>query len=318
MEYQSAYQISSNDLQTVDYDIFILASGYEQRSIYLPVKYKIKALVKIALAFSEKAKELNRRDNDSFLAEHGFKLIILSGEESLDLDQYLKEVGLKNGKDHLYMLVDYSSMTRVWYSGLINFLIKNSNTCDYLTVHFSYTPAIYNEPKKHTPVNINKLLSFPYKKTTDLSKPSALIIGLGLEKNRAEFIRKHINPALTILFYADPSNDLKYVEKVFKYNQDLIEETEVRNLISFPLNDLEKTDELLTDYCMNLRIKYNVFIAPVGPKVLSLLALLLASRYPDINVLRVSSGSSSSVFERIPEGDPLIYAVEFVSDELDS
>lgn len=127
---------------------------------------------------------------------------------------------------------------------------------------------------------------------------------------------KTLKPALTMLLYADPSHDLKYVEKVFNNNRELIEETEVRNLYNFPTN-LKKTNELLTNLCLSLRTKYNVVIAPVGPKVLSLLALLLASRFPDINVVRISSGASAAVYDRVPCNDPLIYAAEFVSDDLD-
>jgi hypothetical protein len=193
----------------------------------------------------------------------------------------------------------------------------NSNSHNYVTVHFSYTPAIYSDPKKNGPVKFNNLVSFPGKKLPETTKPTALIIGLGLDNSSAEYIWKFINPALTILAYADPTNDLIYVEKVFKFNQDLIEQTEVRNLIHYPLNDLEKTDEIITNLCLGLRIKYNIVIAPLGPKVLSLLVLLMASRYPDISVIRVSSGSNAAVFDRKPFSKPLIYSVEFVSDELD-
>jgi hypothetical protein len=317
MEFHNAQQISPDKLKDFSYDIFILAAGYEQRSIYLPANYNIKAEIKIALAFNEKSKELHRKDNDSFLVKQGYKLVTISGEQNLDLEPYFTELLKSNGNRHMYMLVDYSSMTKMWYSGIINYLIGITKSHDYITIHFSYTPAVYNEPKKKSPVNINKLVSYPCKKVNDSAKPTALIIGLGLDNNRAEYIRKTQNPALTILFYADPTNDLKYVEKVFKYNQDLIEQTEVRNLYSFPLNDLEKTDEMLTSLCINLRVKYNIVIAPVGPKILSLLALLLASRYPDINVMRVSSGANLAVYDRIPCCKPLVYSVEFVSDELD-
>lgn len=318
MEFLSAQQISPDTLNNIDYDIFILAAGYEKRSVFLPTRYKIKAKVKIALAFNEKSKELHRKDNDSYLKKEGFNMILLSGEQNLDLEPYFSELYRNNGNQHIYILVDYSSMTKIWYSGIINFIISSTKSVDYVTIHFSYTPALYNEPKKNSPVIVNKLVSFPCKKTSESGKPKALIIGLGLDKNRAEYIRKTIDPDLTVLFYADPSNDLKYVEKVLKYNQNLLEEIDVRNLFSFPLHDLERTDEILTNLCLNLRVKYNLFIAPVGPKVLSLLALLLASRYPDINVMRISSGTNSSVFDRIPCSEPLIYSVEFVSDEIES
>ena len=318
MEFHSARQVSPDILENVSYDIAVLASGYEQRCIYLPAHYNIKAEIKIALAFKENSKELHRMENDVFLIQHGYRLITISGEHYHDLEPYFLTLLKNNSKKHLYMLVDYSSMTKVWYSNFINFLLSDAKWHDFITIHFSYTPAVYNEPKKFSPVNINNLVSYPCKKGVGSVKPTALIIGLGLDKNCAEYIRKKIQPAVTYLIYPDPSNDVKNVEKILENNRELIEQIEVRNLISFPLFNLEKTDSILTDLCLNLRVKYNIVIAPVGSKVFSLLALLMASRYPDIEVMRISSGTDTSVFDRMPYGEPLVYSVDFVSDELDA
>ncbi len=317
MEFQSAQQISPENLHKTEYDIFILASGYEQRSIYLPQNFHINAKRKIALAFYEKTKELNRKNNDAYLISQGFELISISGDQNIDFELLLSEINKKSGNEHVNILVDYSSMTKVWYAGIINHLIGSTKTCKYVSVHFSYTPALYTELKKAGPVKVNSTVSYAYKKNNLISKPTALLIGLGLEKSHADFIIKTINPALTILLYADPSIDIKYVEKVFKNNQELIEETEVRNLYNFPLISLDQTNGLITSLCLGLRTKYNVVIAPLGPKVLSLLSLLLASRFPDINVVRVSSGANSSTSDRIQCSEPLIYAAEFVSDDIE-
>jgi hypothetical protein len=317
MEFLSAKQISPENLQTTEYDIFILASGYEHRSIYLPLNYNINAKLKIALAFEEKPKELNRKSNDTYLLEKGFKLITLSGDEKLNPENYFSVFLNKKSIEHLNILVDYSSMTKVWYSNIINYFICNTKGPSYVTVHFSYTPALYNEPKKAGPVKYNTAISATFNKVNTTSKPIALIIGLGLNNISAEFIQKSLNPALTVLFYADPSNDLKYVKKVLRCNQELVEKTEVRNLYNFPLNELDKTNEILTNLCLNLRAKYNIVIAPVGPKVFSLLALLLTSKYPDITVIRLSSGANAAAFERMPSSVPLIYSVEFVSDDIE-
>jgi hypothetical protein len=317
MEFQSAKQISPENLQSTEYDIFILAAGYEQRSIFLPLNYSINAKLKIALAFEEKPKELNRKSNDIYLIEKGFKLITLSGDEILDPEKYFSDFFKEKSIEHLNILVDYSSMTKVWYANILNYLIGSTKGPNNVTVHFSYTPALYNELKKSGPVKYNTPISHSYKKDLPSSKQIALIIGLGLNNSSAEFIRKSLNPTLTVLFYADPTNDLKYVKKVLKCNQELVEQTEVRNLINFPLNELDKTNEILTNLCLGLRVNYNVVIAPVGPKVFSFLALLLASKYPDITVLRLSSGANATAYDRMPSSEPLIYSVEFVNEEID-
>ncbi|MCB8999048.1 MAG: hypothetical protein H6540_03125 [Bacteroidales bacterium] len=316
MEFLSARQILPANLEEVNYDLFILASGYEARSIFLPRNFKIQADKKIAFGFEEKTSELNRKSNNQYLISEGFEMVNCSGEEALDLEPIISNILSEKANEHLNILVDYSSMTKVWYSGIINYLIQLSKG-EKVTIHFSYTPASYNEPKKSAPVKVNKVVSYPFKKSTNTGKPTALILGLGLDKNRAEFIYKTLKPDKTFLLYADPAMDLKYVERVFKYNQDLIEEIEVRNLVPYPLQDLDKLDEILTNLCLNLRLKYNIVIVPLGPKVSSLISLLIASRFPDINVIRLSPGPKAPVFERIPQGNPLIYEVEFVSDDSD-
>ncbi len=65
---------------------------------------------------------------------------------------------------------------------------------------------------------------------------------------------------------------------------------------------------------MSLRTRYNVVLAPSGPKLISLLSLLLAARYPDITVVRVSPGTHSKAVERISCAQPLVYSVEFSSE----
>ncbi len=317
MEFHSAMQISHENLNRTDYDLFILAAGYELRSVYLAVDFSIKADVKLALAFEEKSKESQRRNNDVLLIGKGFDFMTFSGEQSVEMSPIFSQLSQGSEKEELFILVDYSSMTKVWYSGILNFLIRDETLRKKLTVHFSYTPAIYNEPKKAGPVRFNKLISFPSGKPADSNKPTALIIGLGLDYSRSEFLLKNIKPELTTLLYADPSNDIKYVERVFQNNQEIIEQTGVRNLFSFPLDNLDRTNEILTDLCLSLRSRYNVIVAPIGPKTLTLLALLLAARYPDISVVRISQGSGASIFERTPCCKPLVYSVEFLPEEGD-
>ena len=67
MEFHIAKQIEPDKLSDTNYDLFIVASGYEERSTYLQSLYNIKAEVKIAVAFKEKSKEHQRKTNDTFL-----------------------------------------------------------------------------------------------------------------------------------------------------------------------------------------------------------------------------------------------------------
>ena len=139
-------------------------------------------------------------------------------------------------------------------------------------------------------------------------------MGLGYEKDRAEFLRRSVIPQETYCFYADPVPDDRFVEKVYINNFKLIDSLHKNHVYPYPMRDMEKTDRILTSLSLDLRIQYRLILAPLGPKPFTLLSLLLAARYPDIEVWRVSAGTMESVYDRKPMGEPLIYSVEFGSD----
>ena len=145
--------------------------------------------------------------------------------------------------------------------------------------------------------------------------PVALVMGLGYEKQRAEFLQKSVNPHETYCFYADPVHDDRYVEKVYMNNFRLIDSLHKTHVFAYPMRDMDKTDQLLTSLCLDLRMQRRIILAPLGPKPFTLLSMLQAARYPDIEVWRVSAGKMESTYDRIPTGEPLIYRVEFGSEE---
>src|SRR4029450_13259183 len=68
-------------------------------------------------------------------------------------------------------------------------------------------------------------------------RPTALILGLGYEKDRAIGLKDHLDPQLTILFYADPANDPRYVPQVLTVNGDLVREVGEDCLFTYPFSD---------------------------------------------------------------------------------
>ncbi len=314
MEFISAVQRNPELLNSIHFDIFIVAAGYEKRCTFLLEGHRIAADRKFAIAFREKYNELHRKHNNQILQENGFSFVELSGNDSLTLDAYLKENVFNTDKNHLKILVDYSCMSKLWYSTIISFFIRDEIRFKSIMTYFSYTPASFSMPRKVKLPKNAESIHLGMKKF-DPSKPTALVIGLGYETGRAEFVRKKIKPDVTYLMYADPAPDNQYVENIFKTNQDIINEVEVRNLINYPLNDLSRINELLTNLCLDLRLKYNVVLAPLGPKVHALTCILLSTRYPDVDVWRIGTGRSESPYDRTAGSDPLVLEVLFSGDE---
>jgi hypothetical protein len=181
---------------------------------------------------------------------------------------------------------------------------------------FSYTRSEYIEPKKPKPLRVAEPLGHG-PRGMHAGKPVALVMGLGYEKARAEFLEKAVDPEETYCFYADPAPDRRFVEKVYLNNFKLIDRLHRNHVYAYPMEDLDRTHRMITDLCLDLRLKHRIILAPLGPKPFALLCLLVGQVYPDIEIWRVGAGKLESVYDRVPCGEPLLYSVEFGSDEED-
>ena len=82
-------------------------------------------------------------------------------------------------------------------------------------------------------------------------------------------------------------------------------------VIPHPLDDLEMTMNLLASLCGRLSTGSRVILAPLGVKPFSLLCLLLATRFPFLDVWRVSVGPHGDPIDRPPLGPLLLYSAMF-------
>lgn len=313
MEFIKAGQVSFDEVYSEQIDLAIGVSGYESRSPYLMERIKLGDELKVVLAFSEKTEELHRQENDRIFQELRFRFVEESGDRCPDVGHILGLVP-RRGTDHLKILVDYSCMTKPWYASIINYLVQQSLPYRRVSVLFSYTISEFVEPKKPKPLKVAEPLGCAHRSLTT-GKPLALVMGLGYEKQRAEFLKKSMNPPRTYCFYADPVQDERYIEKVYLNNFRLIDSLHKSHVIPYPIHDLDRTDQLLTSLCLDLRIRSRVILAPLGPKPFALLCMILSARYPDIEVWRVSAGKMESVYDRRPVGEPLVYRVEFGTEQ---
>ncbi len=306
-------QVSFDYLYSNNIDLVIGVSGYEKRSPYLMERIKLGNETKLVLGFEERLDELNRPENDRIFSDLGFHPIIVSGNKPLDVEALLGHLPSRE-RTELTILLDYSCMTKPWYASFIDYFSRVQLPYMKVNVLFSYTNSVYVEPKKPKPLRIAESLGYGVQGIM-AGKPLALVMGLGYEKDRAEFLRKSMDAAKTYCLYADPCNDERFVEKVYINNFKLIDSLHKTEVITYPLDDLEKTDSLLTDLCLDLRMNYRIILAPLGPKPFALICMLVGARYPDIEIWRVGAGKLESVYDRLPEGEPIVYRVEYGNDE---
>lgn len=287
MEVQYGKQIDVNEINGLSIDLFILGGNHEKRVYTLFNKIKELNDIKKSIIF---------RFNDHFTLTSGnFELQTITDFQQIYsiLDQVFScHIG-----DSFTLLVDYSCMTKSWYYSIILFLSKKSLSKKTIRVLFSYTPSKYSEPL--IPKPNSDIAPLPGKYVIPTDKPKALIVCLGYEQNKAEGIIEHLDPKLCHIFYTKPTLDPLFLEKIEENNSNIIEERG-RQISTYPFNDLITLERSLNSIYHTLKKDYSIIIAPLGPKPFALVSMIMAAKYPEIDIWRVGSGNDINVYDREP------------------
>lgn len=313
MDLLKSEQVSEEVIESNDFDLFITTVGCENRSSWLISNFNIKARKKIALLYPKNNRSVFSRKNIAFFKEKKLPLVEINPDDNSKLIKIFSQYIDNHKSKDLTVLIDYSMMTKIMYFGLIKYISELEDHPSKIEVFFNYTPVKYSKIRKPKTIKKSSSLNECLNKANS-KKPTALIIGLGIEAGRSFYLKNQLKPDNTILFYADPAPE-GYVETVFENNAKIIEDTEMRNMLNFSLSDIDNIMESLTSLVLELRLKYRIIIAPLGPKSFALVSMLIASRYPDVDIWRLSSGTCSGELKREPVGHSIVLKSSFVSSE---
>ena len=269
------------------FDLFIAASGYEQRASFIS-NNGINAEKKIVLAFEDNKEHSNRIINDAFFEKKGFKFIPIN----------------------INILIDYSSMTRVIYGGILKYFRMLDKSDIKIKLYFSYSIAEYVAPPEIEPETFN---FYPINSYCNLSLPTkatALIAGLGYEKKRVFGLREYFDAEALYLFYTDKS---PYTDIVKIKNKEVITSVSENNLFPYILSDMLYTKMLLYDLCETLNEKFRIVIAPCGPKPFTLLCFITSLSISNVDIWRISAGDddNDAIMNRKPTGDTISIELVF-------
>jgi hypothetical protein len=308
MEIVDAQQLPVSEMQSLEFDLVLAASGYEQRARHLAELIGPRRSRAVALGFTDR-KLRSRVANDRVFKRLGYSLLDVEGLDGSTIRGIIHEVVNATHSD-LRIVLDYTSMTRVWYATAIETLRDLNSRGTRVEVFLVYTPSKFSPPKESTAnVEIGPLQGFcrlqlPTHKT-------ALVVGLGYEAHRASGLVDYVEAAETYAFLADPALDPRFVSCVERNNSDLLKRLGSEHVIRYPLGDLRATEASLSSLCLGLASSYRIILAPLGPKPFSMICLLFAVKFPVVDVWRVSSGERANVYNRAPLGDPVVLRVIF-------
>ncbi len=297
-------QLKEEDILNSGIDLFVGASGFESRSIFQAGRLMKVINQKLILGFDNERENPIRKLNDKFLEQNGFEIKITSGEDinNASLNFVLQKIAeLINTKENLSVYIDYSSMTKNWYSFLLYGLMHIKGN-DKLKIYLGYSHGKY-VPSDRFPA-LNRIVSplFGYCDLDVPSRPTALIVGVGNEPNRIYGLKEYFD-AVPYLFYTDNSYNQEYSEEAEEINNQIISETKKGNIFKYPVHDLIYTYNVLENLSLSLLKEYRVIIAPCGPKPFTMLSLICSlNQNNSLEVWRISPGSNLPVIEREATG----------------
>jgi hypothetical protein len=307
------YEIADLSFETVlqdKYDLGFFASGYEERCTYVAERVAPAQIGRIVvLGFEERTEDRQRKASDEiFAARMHVEPRITRADEDVYLFETLRSGDLE-GQQNIRILIDYSSMSRLWYSAILNWA-KLMSSGDRIVVDFVYSVGQHLE--NVPPMVIRDILAIPgLEGRVSRRGQSVAVFGLGFDGFASLCVLDRLEPDIVYSFYAEPAAFPDYPNRVLDNNREMVNHYS-KHVLRAPLSSVEQTFRSVIELVTQHRGEAGITLVPMGPKPHVLAAILAALRLDEITCLRVSGGRDRT--ERvIGTGEVVCTRVEFRS-----
>jgi hypothetical protein len=288
MRIRSVKECNFDDVQARS-EALIVACGYEHRSQGITRIIKRLPEDRHALCFREHATDLARPDNENFFRERKFALHNVGTEDPDEIQKITQAALLRSATLNRAVAFDISTMTRSWHGAIVRQL-RSAQIPSEVETFFAYAPSVFTPPRVGQIVNefVSPVRGFASLSTPD--KPVAAIIGLGYEKDGALGLQQLLDPALTIVVVPNDGDQDPFYPLVRKNNRELLERTSQDWIFEYSISQPASTFGMLASIIGGVRQSYRIVLASLGPKIFGLVCFLLATKFKDVSVWRISSG----------------------------
>lgn len=279
------------DLAGEKYDVAVLASGYEARCTFVPnIIERSKVIAPVVLGFKDLAETEPRKAHDEYFRTQWKSEPEIASAGNDYVIQLLLNRRLSEHGDVKRILVDCSSMSRLWYSGILNWA-RFGNSAEETVVDFVYALGRYEDENENVPMVIEDMVSIPGCEGGVLqSQHSLAIFGLGFNGWAALSVLERLEADHVYAFIASPGASPDYPERVRTANKDFLEEPRVKqHVLELPLRSVETSYRFLSELVAPHRLKDSVTLVPMGPKPHILASILVSMRFPEVSCMRVSA-----------------------------
>lgn len=215
----------------------------------------------------------------------------------------------------LRLLVDYSSMPRAFYAGVLNWATYSSA---YRRVVVDFVYAISGHKPVGPPLAITDIRALPGCDGSAVPfSNSVAVLGLGFDGIAALAVLERLEPDTLYTYYAAPGAFPDYPEKTRMENRDILAYYSMRP-VPVPLHSVARTMARLAELVAPHRGKEDLTLVPMGPKPHVLAAILLSMAYKEISCLHVTGKVIPPRAEGITGkviGTRVVFETEAVSPE---
>jgi len=212
-----------------DFDLLIYGLGYESRSIFLCKEFHDENKKSYTLGYDKNIDCLNYQENEKYFLDRNVNVI--SGEDEGVIEALVDKLK-PDIKEFKRILLDITVMSRHRLASVLDFLLTYGAKDTKITV--VYAPSFFvSPPEDKTP--IKKVMEITNEFTGslgDLSKPTALIMGLGYERNKALGLSSYLDSGSDYLFIPK-SSESDFEEKVLENNDELLSQTLESNIFYY-------------------------------------------------------------------------------------
>jgi len=292
-----------------NYDFFLATLGFERRARHIAETIRPQARRLIALGFPDRH-ELNYVENGAWFADHGYEVSDASSD--IEFVERLKVIlSDVSTKSDIVGCVDISSLTRSRMATIIELCctghVKNGTSIDFLYSLGAYSPP----PDEATPNTLfAPISSFFAGWTTNPNKPPVAIVGLGYEEGKALGATEYIQADEAWAFIPESPIE-EYSPAVLEANKTMLQFLPSRQQIVYRPDDPVDCYYRLESLLYGVEPFGRPIILPFGPKIFSLIALLVCTKYSEASVWRVSAQQNEMPADRLPSDHVIGVRVTF-------
>jgi len=307
---KSVENINADIIKNEIFDLGIFGCGYESRSSHLAQNLDLnKIALKIAFGFAEHNETESRKTNDGFYAKSGITPIIVSSQDEQAIFEKLISVfEAFNEKAELKILIDYTSMSRLWYSGILNFL-RLQVSKKSITVYLNYSLGEYK--KQYLDYSYSSINSLPsHEGSLSSNNKTLLVLAIGFSPFMVKSVIEEIEPNEIIGVLPIPNIKPDYEKRSIEIKEDILTK-DIDDWIKCPINDLEtifRTYAELTS--SNIHRKDLIFLS-LGPKIFTLASILVSQRFDQVTCLYLKSSNGSNE-DVVATGDFICNRITYV------